>query len=257
VNKPRVEWSYEEMAEWRRRTEIGLGRPQNAYDHEGEAMPISGQVHPDANPDGFVPPSEVDWNEVFSAESAIAAADSYEPDGDERYALGDEIESGGGTHTGPKVEVGKDEAQADLEQVDDPNYEGAPPQKESEILDRTSPDPRFIFSGLVDRWDHLADVYAAIQLSIDVDDGEPIGDEAHLLETLRCPEGSQEWYVDDILKDQLFVQHNPQMNHPLSACVREGDNYVIWVYDKGKPETFPSEPIGYMHNGKVFRRPKG
>jgi hypothetical protein len=221
---------YDEMAEWVRTTEVDLGRSQNAYEHEG-AMPIQEQVHPDANPDGFTPPEEVDWSDVFSD---INSAETYEPTEDEKRGVVEDL---------------------DLSSPDDPDYEGAAPKDELEDEGEPSFDLRFEYNGLVDRWPHLADVYAAIVMSADINEAEPIGEDVIHLETLRCPEGSNRWYVDDLMQENLFVQHDPSMNHPLSADVAVG-NHVVWVYDRNKPECFPNEPTGYIHNGSVFRRPK-
>ncbi len=224
---------YDEMAEWVRTTEVDLGRSQNAYEHEG-AMPIQHQIHPDANPDGFVPPEEVDWNEVFSGEAAIREASSYEPDEAEKRGVADDL---------------------DLGHPDDVDFEGAPVKDEIEIQEEPSFDQRFEFHGPVEKWPHLSDVFYAIMMSMDIDQEEPIGEAIIHLETLRCPNGSNRWYVDDLMQENLFVQHDPSMNHPLTAKALEGD-YIVWVYDRKVPENFPSEPSGYIHNGSVFRRPK-
>lgn len=224
---------YDEMAEWIRTSEVDLGRSQNAYEHEG-AMPIQRQIHPDANPDGFVPPEEIDWNEVFSGEEAIREAPSYEPNEAEKRSVVEDL---------------------DLSRPDDPEYEGAPRRDGSEIEEEERLDPRFEFHGLVKQWSHLADVYYAIMMAGDTNSAEPIGEERIQLETLRCAGGSNRWYVDDRLQEHFFVQHDPSMNHPLSIRVKDGD-HVVWVYERGQVADFPSEPIGYIHNGSVFRRPK-
>jgi len=224
---------YDEMDEWVRTTEVDLGRSQNAYEHEGP-MPIQERAHPEANPDGFVPPEEVDWNDVFSGEEAIREAPTYEPDDSEKRGVAEDL---------------------DLNFPDDPDFEGSPEKDEYEIKEEPSFDQRFEFQGLVSRWEHLADVYYAIMMAMDVNCAEPIGEATIHLETLRCPDGSDRWYVDDLLHEHLFVQHDSSMNHPLSAEVDSGA-YVVWVYDRNNLENFPSEPIGYIHNGSVFKRPK-
>ena len=226
---------YDEMAEWVRTTEVDLGRSQSAYQHEG-AMPIQRQVHPEANPDGFVPPEEVDWNEVFSDAETIREASSYEPDETEKRSVA---------------------ADLDLSHPDDPEYEGAPRQDASEVQEEESLDQRFKFRGLVAKWPHLADVYYAIMMSSDTNSVEPIGEEGAHLETLHSGDvGSNRWHVDDLLQDHFFVQHDPSMNHPLSAKIKEMGDHVVWVYQRGQVADFPSEPIGYIHNGSVFRRPR-
>ncbi len=224
---------YDEMAEWVRNTEVDLGRSQSAYEHEG-AMPIQHQMHPEANPDGFVPPEEVDWNDVFSGEEAIREASTYEPDEAEKRGVGEDL---------------------DLGHPDDPEFEGAPEKDKFEVEEKPSFDQRFEFHGLVTRWPQLAGVFYAIMMSMDIDQEEPIGEATIHLETLRCPAGSNRWYVDDLLQEHFFVQHDPSMNHPLSAKALEGD-YIVWVYERSAPENFPGEPIGYIHNGSVFKRPK-
>lgn len=222
---------YEEMTEWVRRAEVDLGRSQNAYEHEGPS-PVQGHIHPEANPDGFVPPEEVDWNDVFA--DAINSAPSYEPTDAEKRSVADDI---------------------DLGHPDDEEYEGAPMPDKFECKEEPSLDARFEFNGLVEHWKHLCDVYYAIVMSLDTEESEPIGEDRIVLETLSCAPGSNRWYVDDMLQDHLFVSHDPDMNHPLSTRVLAGDT-VVWVYDRKKPEDFPNEPIGYIHNGSVFRRPK-
>ena len=227
--------SYEEMTEWVRVTEIDLGASQNAYANDG-AMGGQWQQHPDANLDGFIPPDEeegagVDWNDVLS----LGAVPSYEPDEAERRAVADDL---------------------DLGLPDDPAYEGAPKLSREDIEAEPSHDPRYEFRDLVVRWPHLADVFYAIMMAIDSNDAEPIGEDIISLDTLRCADGSNRWYVDDILEQHLFVQHDPSMNHPLSSFVRDYGDYVVWVYERDKPENFPHEPAGYIHNGNVFRRPK-
>jgi hypothetical protein len=221
------------MAEWVRTAEVDLGRSQNAYEHEG-AMPIQRQMHPEANLDGFVPPEEVDWNDVFSGEEAIREAPTYEPDEAEKRGVAEDLDLG---HSG------------------DPEFEGAPEKDELEVQEEPSFDQRFEFHGVVTRWPQLADVFYAIMMSMDIDQEEPIGSDVIHLETLRCPEGSSRWYVDDLLQEHFFVQHDPSMNHPLSAKALDGD-YIVWVYERNAPENFPGEPIGYIHNGSVFKRPK-
>ena len=232
---------YDEMTEWVRTTEVSLGRSQSAYEHEG-AIPIQRQVHPEANPDGFIPPDEVDWNEVFAGEtttsageSAIREAPSYEPDEAEKSSVAEDL---------------------DLGRPDDPDYEGAPLKSKFEVLEEESADRRFEFVGLVKQWPPIADVYYAIMMAGDNNSAEPIGEATIHLETSRVAGSSNRWYVDDRLKEHFFVQHDPSMNHPLSTMVKQLGHHVLWVYERGQAADFPSEPIGYIHNGNLFRRPK-
>ena len=224
---------YDEMTEWIRTVEVDLGRSQSAYQHEGNP-PIQHQTHPEANLDGFAPPDEVDWNEVFSGAETIREAPSYEPDEAEKKGVADDL---------------------DLGHPDDPGYEGAPRKDEHEVEEEESLDPRFEFQGLVAKWAHLADVYYAIMMATDSNSAEPIGEKVIHLETVRGADSLNRWYVDDLLQEHFFVQHDPSMNHPLSACIKDGA-HVVWVYERGQVADFPSEPIGYIHNGSVFRRPK-
>lgn len=221
---------YDEMAEWVRCAEIDLGRSQSAYQNEG-AMPIQGREHPDANLDGFIPPDEVDWNDVLDQQ--IGTVSSYEPTEEEKAS-----------------------AVADIHlHADEEEFEGSPAVEKFEDEDQPSLDQRFEYHGLVQRWPHLADVFAAIEMSLIVGEAEGIGEDMIALETLRCAKGSDMWFVDDLLHGQLLVAHDPSMNHPLSAKVAGGD-CVVWVYERDKPLDFPNEPIGYIHDGYVFRRPK-
>ena len=226
--------TYDEVTEWVRKAEIGLGASQNAYDGEG-AMPIQNRSHPDANMDGFIPPSagevddsEVDWGLVLS----LKDTPSYQRDDAEMRSIAEDI---------------------DLGTLDDPDFEGSLPPLRRPSKEEKSLDPRFTFNGLVEKWPRTAEVYYAIIMSTDTNSSEPIGEDAAGLKTLRCANG---WYVDDSVGDHLvFMLHDPCMNHPLSACVKQGD-YVVWVYNQLHINSFPSAPVGYIHNGSLFRGAK-
>jgi hypothetical protein len=226
------------MSEYVRCAEIDLGRAQSAYEHEA-SPDAQGAVHPDANPDGFAPPDEVDWNDVFSAEEeeelvSLSSGPSYKPTDEELKEATDDPDF----------------------HPDEPEQEGAPKPDHFELKEEPSLDPRFEFNGMVERWPHLMDVFYAIMMAKDTNDVEEIGEDKIALATLRCAEGDNRWYVDDMIQGQFFVQHDPSMNHPLSVCVKELGDYVVWVYKSGEVEDFPSEPVGYIHNGSVFRRPQ-
>jgi hypothetical protein len=248
---------YAEVAEDLRLLEVDLGRSQNAYEHEGSE-------HPEANFDGFVPPAEVDWNDVLGdnplATAGVIKAPSYEPTDEEKQSVADDIDLSSyealdeAMSSSPTPTATETEAPAVLS-PDDPDYEGAPPVADEDDTEEECLDARFEFVGRVRTWPHLADVFYAIMMSIDLDSAEPIGEGRIELETLRCPEGSNQWYVDDMLMQNLLVQHDVNMNHPLSERVLHGD-YVVWVYDRNQLDNFPAEPTGYIHNGGVFRRPK-
>ncbi len=193
-------------------------------------MPVQHRSHPDANVDGFVPPEQVDWHDVLAPQ--IDSAPSYEPDDGEKQEIGAIIHA------------------------DDEDFEGAPPKSEFEYEDQPSPDPRFEYHGPLEKWPQLHDVYAAIDMSISTDEEEPIGETDKIaLETLRQLPNTNRWFVDDVLQNHFLVQHDPSMNHPLSAKAAQGD-LIVWVYERDKPESFPAEPAGLIYENHVFRRPK-
>jgi hypothetical protein len=196
---------------------------------------LGGSSHPDANMDGFVPPEpgeleteeEVDWHDLFSGDNIP----DHQP-ADQEFA-------------DVAIDV------VTLIDGHDPSYEGASAKTRIAAHEEESLDARFRYLGPLTKWPHLEAIFYGLMMARDTESPEPITDELTAIQYVSS-DGTQ-FLVDDRDTQHLFVHHDPDMNHPLSARVREGD-YVVWVYKQDQPKRFPSEPTGYIHNGSLFRR---